>query len=300
MTGMDTITAAYSLLDAGRAPDALHLLSQGAQADDLEALHELAQWCVAGNIIPRNLKLARKLFARAGEIGHAESALLHAYFTASGTGGQPDWEQAHKLLRKLASVFPIAKTQVALIDAMALEPDGNPSDSFALEQCSTTPNIAIHRQFLTPAECDYIVAAGTPNLAPSVVFDPQTGQLIPNPVRKSQGVMFGVHSEDLVINAVNRRIAKLSGTAFDQGEPLQLLQYKIGDEYRPHLDALTGEPNQRVMTVIVYLSDNYSGGETQFIRTGFSFSGGKGDAIIFSNTLPDGGPIRFHCIAAVS
>jgi prolyl 4-hydroxylase len=134
-------------------------------------------------------------------------------------------------------------------------------------------------------------------LEPSHVVDPQTRRLIPHPVRKSKGAMFGVYTEDLVINAINRRIGMVSGTAFEQGEPLQLLQYQRGDEYRPHLDALPNEPNQRILTLIIYLSDDYDGGETLFLRTGFSFRGQKGDALLFANVLPDGrpDPLSLHC-----
>jgi prolyl 4-hydroxylase len=102
--------------------------------------------------------------------------------------------------------------------------------------------------------------------------------------------MFGVYAEDLVVNALNRRIAALSGTGIDQGEPLQLLRYRPGGEYKPHMDALPAEPNQRILTVLVYLSDDYEGGETAFPNAGLSFRGRTGDALLFRNTGADGRP----------
>jgi prolyl 4-hydroxylase len=143
---------------------------------------------------------------------------------------------------------------------------------------------------MTEAECRYLRTAGEPALQPSVVVDPATGRLTPHPVRSSDAAMFGVYAEDLVVNALNRRIAALSGTGIDQGEPLQLLRYRPGGEYKPHMDALPAEPNQRILTVLVYLSDDYEGGETAFPNAGLSFRGRTGDALLFRNTGADGRP----------
>ena len=75
-----------------------------------------------------------------------------------------------------------------------------------------------------------------------------------------------------------------------QAEPLQVLRYRSGGEYKPHMDAIRAEPNQRILTVLVYLSDDYEGGETQFPRTGLSFRGRTGDALLFRNADSDGRP----------
>ena len=77
---------------------------------------------------------------------------------------------------------------------------------------------------------------------------------------------------------------------YDQGETLQLLRYAPGAQYRAHFDALAGEANQRVATVLVYLTDDYEGGETQFVRTGLAYRGRKGDALLFRNVDAGGRP----------
>jgi prolyl 4-hydroxylase len=83
----------------------------------------------------------------------------------------------------------------------------------------------------------------------------------------------------------------LSATGLGQGEPLQLLRYRAGGEYRAHMDALPpAEPNQRILTVLVYLTDDYDGGETSFPRTGLAFRGRTGDALLFRNVAADGSP----------
>ncbi len=297
MDGVPPLNHVRSLIDAGRIDDATQTLSEAAQSGDMHALYELAQWAVSGNIIPRNLALAYDLLGQAKKAGQADASLLYAYFTAAGTGCLPQWQTAFGLIRQLAKTSVVAERQLELLFKMQLSQDGEPPTSYDLELCSSQPGVAVCRQLVTADECDYVIDVGAPFLTPSYVVDPQTRQLIPHPVRRSLGAMFGVHAEDLVINAVNRRIGAVSGTGYKQGEPLQLLQYQRGDEYRPHLDALPNEQNQRIMTVIIYLSDDYDGGETQFLRTGFSFKGQKGDALIFANTLPTGqpDPLSLHC-----
>jgi prolyl 4-hydroxylase len=286
-----------SLLNAGRIKDAAQKLSEAALAGDIHALYEMALWAVMGNIIPRNLAFAYDMLGKARHAGHPEAALLYAYFTATGTGCISHWEAAFDMLNQLAKTSTIAQRQANLLGDMQLSINGFPSKSYDLEPCSSQPKVAVCHQLLTADECDYVIDVGSPFLTPSNVVDPDTGKTIPHPVRRSSGAMFGVYSEDMVINAINSRIAAVSRTDYKQGEPLQLLQYQRGDEYKPHLDALPNEQNQRVMTVIIYLSEEYDGGETQFLRTGFSFKGEKGDALLFSNTLPNGqpDPLSLHC-----
>ena len=67
-----------------------------------------------------------------------------------------------------------------------------------------------------------------------------------------------------------------------------MLRYRPGGEYRPHFDAIPGFDNQRILTMIVWLSEAYEGGETLLMKTGAKLKGKAGDALLFRNTLPDG------------
>lgn len=290
-----------ALLDQRQVVEAAATLSSAADAGDPAALVELAQWRILGSILPRDLAAARTLLDRASLAGHVDAALLHASFLAAEVGGPADWPRALALLDALCERSPAAREQVAMISRMAIDPTGRPVSVPSIDPVRDRPWIARCPAFLTIDECDYLARLGRPLLQPSVVVDPTTGRMIPNPVRRSQGMMFGVHSEDLVVNAINRRIAALSATQFDQGEPLQLLQYGPGEEYRPHLDTLPNEPNQRRTTVIIYLSDAYKGGETLFPRLGLEVRGAKGEALIFRNVDETGRPepLSLHAGAPV-
>jgi prolyl 4-hydroxylase len=277
-----------ALVDGSRFADAAALLTAEAEAGDASALGELAQWSISGDIIPRDLAQARSLLARAATAGDDESGLLNAAFLASGTGGTPDWPGALGVLSALAPRNERASRQIEMLSAMDLDKDGFPARLPAPEPLSIHPDVGLCRGFLSPAEAEYLAAIADPFLQPSLVVDERTGQTIPHPVRRSDGAMFGVRLEDAVVAAINRRIAALTDTGYDQGEPLQLLRYRRGNEYRAHVDTLPGEPNQRLFTVIVYLTEGYEGGETVFPRTGLRVKGRLGDALVFRNlTLGD-------------
>jgi prolyl 4-hydroxylase len=297
-----TLTRVQALLGARRFAEAAQQLAFAARAGNVDAIVELAQWCIAGNIIPRDLAEARRLLGQAGAAGHEDAALLHASFLASETGGEPDWAAALATLEALASRSRRARAQLKLLRLMDLDERGFPSHSLKARQLSERPSVALCDGFATPSECAHLAAVGSPYLQPSSVIDPASGRVIPHPIRTSDGAVFGVHIEDLVVSAINRRIATITATTYKQGEPLQLLRYNPGAQYRAHMDALSSEPNQRILTAILYLNTAYQGGETQFLRTGLSIRGKAGDLLIFGNVSADGraDPLTLHAGAPVT
>jgi prolyl 4-hydroxylase len=150
--------------------------------------------------------------------------------------------------------------------------------------------ITLFSGFCTAAECAYLIATAEPLLTPSVVVDPRTGAHRPDRIRTSDTAFFPIVDENPAIHAINRRIAAASGTAPEQGEPLQVLRYAPGQEYRMHSDALPPAPglNQRILTFLIYLNDDYDGGATAFETTGLALRPRAGDAVLFRNTTRDG------------
>lgn len=288
MASSNIVERANALLDAGRAQAAVDLIIDAAKRGHRDALHELALWHVYGSPVPRSFAAARALFEKAGTAGHRGAALTHAVFVAIGAGGPADWRAAIALLDDAARQDPVAARQRDLIAAMALTADGDPATLPQTEALSDDPKVAVARALFTPDECAHVAALSAPKMVPSVVVDPATRREIPHPIRTSEGTVLGPIQQDLVIHALDRRLAAFSGTRVEQGEPLTVLHYRPGQQYRLHHDCLPGEANQRVMTAIVYLNDGYDGGATQFPVIGTEFRGAAGDAILFANTLADG------------
>jgi prolyl 4-hydroxylase len=231
---------------------------------------------------------ARALFGRAAAAGERKAATIYANFLAAGVGGARDWPRALHLLAGLAAGSPRAARELALLGKMELDAQGDPLALPEAEPLCDRPHILRFRALLTPEECAWLIAAAAPMLAPSVVVDPKTGAQRPDSLRSAESVGFTAPLENPAIHALNRRLAAASRTAPEQGEPLQVLRYAPGGEYRAHFDAIPSFRNQRILTMLVWLNDGFEGGETLFPEAGRTLRGAAGDAILFRNALADG------------
>lgn len=282
------IANARSLAGQGRIADALAMLDAGARRQIPDALFEIALWRLSGQFVPRDLPMARAYFRLAGKAGHPTAETFYIAFLANGTGGAAQWAAAIELLERRARTDPAAARQCDLIASMRIASDGTPSSVPDPVPLSGSPKVAMVRRLLTPDECAYLIEAAEPLMQPAVVVDPRTGRQVPNPIRTSDAAGFPFVHENPAIHALNRRIAAISGFPVDHGEPLQVLRYRPGQQYRLHSDALPGGSNQRVVTVLVYLSEAFTGGETYFPAPDLAVRGAPGDAILFHNVTSDG------------
>ena len=239
----------------------------------------------AAQCLRRNeLASARTLFGEAATAGRRDAAVIRCNLVASGV----DWSQGLALLRILARSGRRSRDELAIVEQMALAANGDPASIPAGEVIGESPHLVWFRALLNPAECRYLVEAAEPMLQPSVVVDARSGRQVPDPVRTSDSVGFTLPLENPAVHALNRRIAAASGTRVEQGEPLQVLRYRPGQEYKPHFDHIPGFANQRVMTMLVWLNEDYDGGETLFMMTGRKLRGRIGDALLFRNSKADG------------
>ncbi|UAK23407.1 2OG-Fe(II) oxygenase [Sphingomonas nostoxanthinifaciens] len=278
---MTILDQAGRLFASGRAREGAALVEQAAARGDGEALFALANWRLYGLNGAQDLAATHRLLAQAAAAGHGEALRLRARLIGNGTGVSEDAAEARRLLAPLAATHPAVADELALADAPAPTPQ-------APQHLADTPRVERIDNFLSRAECDYLIARATPRLQPSTIVDPASRRRMPHPFRTSLGINFGPAHEDLVVRLIDRRIADATGTAIEAGEPLHVLAYAPGQEYRPHLDALPGAANQRVLTVLLWLGGDYDGGETDFPAPGVRVRGEPGDALIFSNVTAEG------------
>ena len=286
------VDQAQSRLARGDIEGATTILQRAEHAGDALAARELALWHLSGRLVRRDLRASRALFERAAALGDPISAGVTRAFIAGGVGGRADWPRAVALLRQAVGSDPQADAQLKLIDEMALTETGDPKHDYPRKLLSERPEVSVFPRLFTQAECDYLINVARPLLQPSIVIDPHTGRHVPNPVRTSSGASFPFVDENPAINALNRRLAAASGTDVRAGEPLWVLHYAPSQQYRQHSDALPGVPasQQRVLTFLVYLNDDYEGGETIFPAAGVQFRGRTGDGLLFRNAAADGTP----------
>ncbi len=90
-------------------------------------------------------------------------------------------------------------------------------------------------------------------------------------------------------------LAQSIGGTFSQLEPLQVVSYGVGQKFTYHMDYFSDEyltspagvamGGQRTSSIIIYLNDDYQGGETAFPELGFKVRGQTGDTLLFKNTI---------------
>jgi len=172
------------------------------------------------------------------------------------------------------------------------------------------PVIAVLADVLSAEECDQLIALARPRLTPSTVVDPQTGANQAAAHRDSEGMFFRLN-ETPFIARLDERISMLMNFPLDHGEGLQVLRYGPGAQSTPHFDFLTpsndtnrqslARSGQRHSSLVVYLNDVPSGGETVFPHVGLSVCPRKGNAVYFEycNSRGQVDPLSLHAGAPV-
>jgi predicted 2-oxoglutarate/Fe(II)-dependent dioxygenase YbiX len=67
-------------------------------------------------------------------------------------------------------------------------------------------------------------------------------------------------------------------------EPYNLLKYKAGTEYKAHYDGDTA--TRRALSPILYLNDDYTGGELEFVHFGLKIKPKSGTLYLFPASFP--------------
>ena len=166
----------------------------------------------------------------------------------------------------LASAAPLPKSTYGLLDAMRDFPGFPRTPPVVLT--SEHPKAYLFRNFLTAEECEHLKALAKKQLAPSTVVG--TNGPVSSGIRTSAGTFLAKKQDD-VVRRVEARMALAAGLPEANGEGMQILRYDVGQKYDPHYDYFHDTTNasprrggQRMATMLVYLADTESGGETTF------------------------------------
>ncbi len=237
--------------------------------------------------------------AEAAGSGDAEAAHRLAVLAAMGLGLPQDWRVALERLAQAAALgHPTASRQLALLGGSGqvdLAAWLTPPPPRSL---STGPAIFAIERFLPDAVCDWLTTRARAMAEPALVYDPDTGGGRRESVRTNDAARFELEGMDVVLALVRERIARTAGLPVPGLEWSQVLHYAVGQTFDWHVDwldpATTGYAadlaarGQRIATCLVFLNDDFEGGETAFEAGGLRHRGRKGDALLWANTLPDG------------
>ncbi|HTN66102.1 MAG TPA: 2OG-Fe(II) oxygenase [Burkholderiaceae bacterium] len=167
------------------------------------------------------------------------------------------------------------------------------------------PRLIVFDNVLTADECTQLIALSRSKLARSTTVDETTGRAEIHAHRTSSGTFFAIN-ETPFIARLDARIAALMQLPVENGEGLQILNYQVGGEYKPHYDYFPPEQpgsaahiangGQRVATLIVYLNQVEEGGGTVFPELGLSVAPAPGSAVYFAycNSKDQIDPLTYH------
>ena len=123
---------------------------------------------------------------------------------------------------------------------------------------------------LTDAECDHLISSASSTLDRStVVQDSKTRGSRVDKIRTSSGTFLGRY-DDEVVSKIEEKVSILTGIPVPNQEEIQVLRYEKDQKYGQHRDYFAddylreGDGQQRVATILLYLSDVEYGGETHF------------------------------------
>jgi len=279
-------------LDADAILGAVHAAALGGCVPALRALG--MAWAHAGDS-----DAARACFAHGFALHDAVAAFLLARLTRDPEQAQrlDAYAAAHGVRRAAAFV---REANLATPGDPGSLPGVPPAHVLATplagaHEHHAQPRIATFDGVFSALECEYVIALAAAHVQPSMVHDPQTGGPMRHPIRTSSSMTFPRHDEDLWLRELQRRLAALAATPLALAEPLAVLRYAPGEEYRPHRDYLRDPaelaapaPGQRVRTIFAYLTDVPEGGATDFPILGVRIAPQRGRVVLFDNLRADG------------
>lgn len=148
---------------------------------------------------------------------------------------------------------------------------------------------------LSPEDCQSLIQIGKSLLQPAMVTDPLSGQLRWDSARASE-MAWPNRAEYPLLQKIAAGVERLTGIPQENQEPLQILHYRPGGEYRPHFDAFPessktlAQGGNRQMTLILYLNTPAAGGDTAFPELSMTVSPIAGCGVLFKNLDEVGHP----------
>jgi len=302
---------------AGRHDDAVEELAKAAQHGDIDATTELGKRLITGEHGLHLPQDGTRLLVDAVASGGIEATLRLATLAALGIYVAQSWPRALGLLASAAEKGSgSARSQLEIFARERLTendaaPDAlrrlaeridlaswlSPAESTSL---SEEPAVRSFPEFTEDIVCAWLIERARGNLRRALVYDAAHGRDIEDHMRTNTAAGFDLMSADLVQVALQYRMAASVGLPIENMEGPTMLHYEVGEQITNHYDFLNpGSPNyhdeirrrgERIITFLVYLNDDYGGGETEFPQLGIRHKGKRREGLLFANALPSGPP----------
>jgi hypothetical protein len=293
-------------------------LDRGATATSAEEIFNEAVELMCGPESATHIQRWIAMVEEASHYGYAPATELWSVFEVMGVARPQSWDRAFDLLLKAADQgSATAKRQLAVLARRDLPSQAVLEDDKGFwaetrsaisvpdllahserESLCNAPRIRAIEGFANAAECSWLIDRATSRLGRATVIT-LSGTQEYDEGRSNTGTVFPVQDMDVVLEVIRARISAATRIPVPVFEPTQILHYSVGEEFKPHFDFLDPanpayrehlEEGQRLATFLIYLNDEFVGGETQFPDIGIQFRGKRGDAIFWANVDMQGKP----------
>ena len=312
------VTTAEAYDAAGRHAEAIDALVAGVKNGDIEATTRLGKRLLVGDRAPSLANDGARFLEEASSRGGAEAAAVLAVLFAVGANREHDvrsglqslvvaaqrgWPPAQAQLRALSADRAVAARAGAELPAYwrelaaAIDLDWWTSAAPGRD-LSGNPRIRVFDDFVSDDVCRWLIGRAEGRLSRALVYEALRKEITTHPTRTNTAASFNMLETDFVCVLTQLRMAAALGVQFRQFEPITVLHYAEGEEITEHFDFVDpkvpdydqeiAERGQRIATFLIYLNDDYGGGETEFPRIGVSHKGRKTQGTVFINSLPDG------------
>jgi len=293
--------------------DTVEELRRAAEAGHVPSMTALGSLLLSGRDAPFEPDDGAKLVAFAVERGDAQAMSVMATLKAAGAWTSQSWPEALALLQRAAEGGAMdARAQLVMLagdqslaDQARCGEDApglwqRLRDSVDLEkwivpvppkQVWDWPKIWTVENFATPELCAWLVSRGKDKLRPSMMFDGQKSIFLAT--RTCSDFAFTLVEGGVVLLLLRIRISLVTGLKPEQMEPPQIFHYALGQEIKAHYDSLYDKEHpygregtyqgDRLATFLMYLNDDYEGGDLDFVKVGFTYKGKTGDGIFFAS-----------------
>jgi prolyl 4-hydroxylase len=234
--------------------------------------------------------------------GDAEAACVCGMLAAQDHRLGDRWTVARECLVRAADRgWESAREQLLFLDRIGCGGDmAALARPLPVQAVSQSPRIGAIEGFAAQEICDWLIARARPRMGLALVYDKTLGSGRVESARNNSSVAFDISNSDIVLMLIRARIAATAEIPPEGLEASALLHYAPGQQFEPHFDYLDpsvpgyaadlAAHGQRVATFLLYLNEDYEGGETDFPELGWRYKGRKGDALLFWNVQESGSP----------
>ncbi len=306
----------------GNHDEAINALSRATKRGDIEAMTLLGKRLLVGDKGPCLPEAGARFILDAAKRGGAEAAAQLAVLVGAGAYVKQSWNDALNILLTAAErgwkpardqIRVLAMDQSLIAEADAKSPPQDiwrrlvMSTDFTFwnrppvpDTLSESPVIRRFEGLVPPRVCAWLIERAHPRLEPARVYDALDGEEKVHETRTNSAATFDLASTDLVALLVQTRMVAACGMPLNQMEASTILHYGVGEQITEHFDFIDPRtPNyaeevrtkgQRAITFLIYLNEDYDGGETAFPEVGISHKGRTGEGLYFVNAHADGQP----------